>query len=93
MIRVALLDDHAAVLAGQRRFLSSDRGLEVLAAAPDPGTLARRLNGRRPDVLVVDYDPGRGDALGLCWRLKCRSGAPRVLVYTAYATPASAVGT
>lgn len=88
MIRLALLDDHEAVLAGLRRFLDSDHGLEVLAAAPDPASLARRLNGRRPDVLVLDYDPGRGNALALCWRVKCRPGAPRVLLYTAYATPA-----
>jgi two-component system capsular synthesis response regulator RcsB len=88
MIRLALLDDHEAVLTGLRRFLDSDRGLEVLAAAPDPASLASRLNGRRPDVLVLDYDPSCGDALALCWRLKCRSGAPRVLLYTAYATPA-----
>lgn len=88
MIRLALLDDHEAVLAGLRRFLVSDQGLEVLAAAPDPVSLVRRLNGRRPDVLVLDYDPGRGNALALCWRVKCRPGAPRVLLYTAYATPA-----
>ena len=91
MIRLALLDDHEAVLAGLRRFLDCDPGLEVLAAAPDPASLARRLNGRRPDVLVLDYDPSRGDALALTWRLKCRSGAPRVLLYTAYATPALAI--
>ena len=88
MIRLALLDDHEAVLAGLRRCLDSDPGLEVLAAAPDPASLARRLNGRRPDVLVLDYDPWRGDALALSWRLKCRSGAPRVLLFTAYSTPA-----
>lgn len=91
MIRLALLDDHAAALAGLRRFLSADEGVEVLAAAPDAGSLARGLAGRRPDVLVLDYDPGRGDALSLCRRVKARPGAPRVLLYTAYAGPALAI--
>jgi DNA-binding NarL/FixJ family response regulator len=88
MIRLALLDDD---LAGLRRLLEADRGLEILAAAPDPATLARHLDGRRPDVLVLEYDPVRGEALELCWRLKCRAGAPRVLLYTAHVTPALAI--
>lgn len=87
MIRLALLADHPSLPAGLRRFLVADAGLEVLAAAGDPASLARRLDGRRPDVLILD----RGDALALCRRLKARPGAPRVLLYTAHATPALAI--
>jgi DNA-binding NarL/FixJ family response regulator len=65
--------------------------MEVLAAAADQVALARALDGRRPDVLVVDYDPARGDALALCRRIKSRPGTPRVLIYTAYAGPALTV--
>ena len=72
MIRLALLDDHAAVLAGLRRFLDSDRGLTVLAAAPDPAILQEismnlervRLSEATPDsdfegriLLTVETDP------------------------------------
>ena len=85
MIRVALLDDHPAVVSGLRRLLADDADMEVLAAAADEVTLARELRGRRPDILIVDYDPARGDALSLCRRVKARPGAPRVLLYTAYA--------
>ena len=88
MIRIALLDDHPAVLAGLQRLLQPARDMEVLAAAADEVALARALRGRRPDVLIVDYDPGRGDALALCRRIKARPGTPRVLIYTAYAGPA-----
>jgi len=88
MIRIALLDDHPAVLAGLQRLLQPARDMEVLAAAADEVALARALRGRRPDVLIVDYDPGRGDALALCRRVKGRPGTPRVLIYTAYAGPA-----
>ena len=88
MIRIALLDDHPAVLAGLQRLLQPARDMEVLAAAADEVALARALRGRRPDVLIVDYDPGRGDALALCRRIKDRQGTPRVLIYTAYAGPA-----
>ena len=67
--------------------LAVDPGVEVLAAAADPGTLARVLAGRRPDVLVIDAEPVHGDALALCRRLKARRGAPAVLLYTGRATP------
>jgi two-component system response regulator DevR len=85
MIRVALLDDHLAVVSGLRRVLADRRDIEVLATAADEVTLARELRGRRPDILIVGYDPARGDALSLCRRVKSRPGAPRVLLYTAYA--------
>ena len=88
MIRLALLDDHPAVLSGLHRVFAQAPDMEVLAAAADEVTLARELRGRRPDILIVDYDPARGDALSLCRRIKSRPDTPRVLVYTAYAGPA-----
>lgn len=91
MIRVALVDDHPAVLTGLRRFLDPVVDLEILAAAPDAASLARRLDGRRPDVLILDDDPAGGVGLSTCWRAKCRPESPRVLLYTAYATPAFAL--
>ncbi len=69
MIRLALLDDHPAVLSGLHRFLDPLPDVEVLAAARDEIALARDLRGRHPDVLVIDYDPSRGDALSLCRRI------------------------
>ena len=52
MIRLALLDDHPAVLAGLQRLLAPARDMEVLAAAADEVALARaapRTPARRPD--------------------------------------------
>ena len=91
MIRLALLDDHHAVLTGLQRLLAPARDMEVLAAATDQVALAHELRGRRPDILIVDYDPARGDALALCRRVKARPDTPRVLIYTAYASPAMAI--
>jgi len=91
MIRLTLLDDHPAVLVGLQRLLAPAHDMEVLAAAADEVTLARELDGRRPDVLIVDYDPGRGDALALCRRVKARPDTPYVLIYTAYGSAALTV--
>jgi DNA-binding NarL/FixJ family response regulator len=89
MIRIALLDDHPAVLTGLQRLLEPAHDMLVLAAAADEVALARALDGIRADVLILDYDPAQGDALALCRRVKARAGtAPRVVIYTAHLSPA-----
>jgi DNA-binding NarL/FixJ family response regulator len=91
MIRLALLDDHPAVLAGLQRLIGPAHDMEVLAAAGDAVALARELDGRRPDLLIADYDPARADSLSLCRRIKSRPSPPRILIYTAYTSPTLAV--
>jgi DNA-binding NarL/FixJ family response regulator len=86
MIRVALLDDHPAVLIGFASLLEHTPEIGVIAAAQDEVALARALGTCRPDVLIVDYDPARGDTLSLCRRIKARREAIRVLIYSAYAS-------
>jgi DNA-binding NarL/FixJ family response regulator len=88
MLRVALLDDHPAVLAGLRRLIESEPDITVVAVASSAPELARRLDGLRPDVLVLDYDLARHDGLSYCRRLKSRPQPPAVIIYSAYAGPA-----
>jgi DNA-binding NarL/FixJ family response regulator len=88
MLRIALLDDHPAVLAGLRRLIDSERGLTVAAAASSAPELARELNGLRPDVLILGYDVARDDGLSHCRRIKSRPDPPAVIIYSAYAGPA-----
>ena len=91
MLRIALLDDHPAVLAGLRRLISSEPDLTVAAVASTAHELARELNGIRPDVLVLDYDLARTDGLSHCHRIKSRPHPPAVVIYSAYAGPALTV--
>jgi DNA-binding NarL/FixJ family response regulator len=88
MLRVALLDDHPAVLAGLRRLIDSEPDLAVAAVASSAEALARELDGLRPDVLVLDYDLARDDGLSHCRRIKSRPHPPAVIIYSAYAGPA-----
>jgi DNA-binding NarL/FixJ family response regulator len=88
MLRVALLDDHPAVLAGLRRLIDAEPDLTVAATAASAPDLARELNGRRPDVLILDYDLARDDGLAHCRRIKSRPNPPAVIIYSAYAGPA-----
>jgi DNA-binding NarL/FixJ family response regulator len=91
MIRVALLDDHPAVLTGLVSLLEATPEIGVIAAEHDEVALARALEPSRPDVLIVDYDPARGDTLALCRRIKARPDPIRVLIYSAYASERLAI--
>jgi DNA-binding NarL/FixJ family response regulator len=52
VLRLALLDDHPAVLADLRRLIEPQPDMIVIAAAPAAGELSRQLDGARADVLV-----------------------------------------
>jgi len=93
MIRVAVLDDHPAVLAGLRRLIERSADLEPVAFVETDRELTGTLDERSADVVVVDYDLGRGDGLAVCQRLKARPRPPKVVIYSAYAGPALAVTT
>jgi DNA-binding NarL/FixJ family response regulator len=84
MLRVALLDDHPAVLAGLRRLIEPQPDMMVIAAAPTVAELSQQLERARADVLVLDYDLARGDGLMHCLRVKRRMRPPAVIIYSAY---------
>lgn len=84
MLRLALMDDHPAVLAGLQRLIEPQPDLSVIAAAPTVAELAHQLDGASADVLVVDYDLARTDGLSHCQRIKRRSRPPAVIIYSAY---------
>jgi two-component system nitrate/nitrite response regulator NarL len=91
MLRVAVLDDHPAVLAGLQRLLVSTPDLQPVAAADSAEELLRRIDRARPDVVVADYDLARGDGLSVCQALKERVVSPAVVIYSAYAGPRLAI--
>ncbi len=91
MLRVAVLDDHPAVLTGLQRLLVSTPDLQPVAAAHDAQELLRELDRSRPDVVVADYDLARGDGLSACQALKERVLSPAVVIYSAYAGPGLAM--
>jgi DNA-binding NarL/FixJ family response regulator len=91
MIRLALLDDHPAVLAGLRRLIEHEPDLSIVGAAPSAPQLARQLGEARADVLIVDHDLARSDGLAHCRRIKDRPHPPAVIIYSAFASHALAL--
>jgi DNA-binding NarL/FixJ family response regulator len=82
LIRVAVLDDHAAVRAGLQAIVDSTPGMVSVGSAHDEAELESLLRRTDPSVLILDvHHPGlHGLALGL--RLKRRSARPRIIIYS-----------
>jgi DNA-binding NarL/FixJ family response regulator len=92
MIRVAIVDDHPALRAGLTAVLDAEPDLVVVGESDGrEETVWPMLKHVEPDVLLMDYHLPRGDGMQLCYRVKQDVPAPRVLVFTAYASLALAL--
>jgi DNA-binding NarL/FixJ family response regulator len=88
MIRIVVVDDHPALRAGLQTVLESEPGF-VYAGESDGQEesvwpLLRRVG---PDVVLLDYHLPKSDGLQLCYRIKQQVPAPRVVIFSAYASP------
>jgi DNA-binding NarL/FixJ family response regulator len=88
MLRVLLLDDHPAVLAGVSGIVNAREDMHVVGRTRDPKELHALVADSAVDVVVLDHDLPRDDGLAHCLRLKRRPAAPAVVVYAAHAGPA-----
>ena len=87
MIRIAIVDDHPALRAGLRTVLTSEPGIVYAGeSSGDEESLWPMLNTARPDLVLMDYHLPHGDGLQLCYRVKQDLPAPRVIVFSAYAS-------
>jgi DNA-binding NarL/FixJ family response regulator len=92
MIRVVVIDDHPALRAGLHAVLDAEPGI-VFAGESDgeEESVWPLLNRTQPDLALLDYHLPHGDGLQLCYRIKQRIPAPKVIVFSAYAGPALAL--
>lgn len=58
-IRIVLADDHSVIRSGLRMLLDQEGDLEVVGEAEDAASATRKVEKRKPDVLVLDLQmPG-----------------------------------
>jgi DNA-binding NarL/FixJ family response regulator len=82
MIRVLLIDDHAVVRAGYRRFLERSADVRVVAEAADAEQGYTQFRQHEPDISIVDLSmPGAG-GLALTRRILAHQPLARVLVFS-----------
>ncbi len=80
VVRILLVDDHAVVRAGYRRFLETEPDYRVTAEAGSGEEAYAMLQTSQPDVVVLDLSmPGRG-GLSTLRRMKLRWPLLPVLV-------------
>lgn len=83
-IRVVIVDDHALVRQGIRRFLAEAEGIEVVAEAEDGFSALSLVAAHRPDVVVLDIRMPDLSGVEVTRRLKARQPDTKVLILTAY---------
>lgn len=86
MIRIAIVDDHPAVLAGLEAVLRGEPGLVPVGSARQLTEVEPLLYRTKPDIILLDYHLPGADGLVACRHIKLQLLAPRVLLYTAYAS-------
>lgn len=92
MIRVLVVDDHPALRAGLRAVLDAEPGIAFAGeSSGEEESVWPVMNRNRPDLILLDYHLPRGDGLQLCYRIKHDVPAPRVIIFTAYASPTLAL--
>jgi DNA-binding NarL/FixJ family response regulator len=88
MIRIVVVDDHPALRAGLRTVIASEPGLVFAGeSSGSEESLWPLLHSVRPDVILLDYHLPKGDGLQHCYRIKHDHPAPRVALFSAYASP------
>ena len=93
IIRVAVVDDHAAIRSGLQAAIASEPGLACVGLVADAEQLAPLIYRARPGVVVLDYHLPRVNGLLLCRQIKADVLAPAVIVYTAFADAALVIPT
>lgn len=82
-IRIYLLDDHTLFREGLRRLLGSDCRFILAGQSGDPTQALADLQTTPVDVLVLDYDLGKDNALDMLGPLQSMNFAGKILVVTA----------
>src|SRR5580692_5824551 len=81
-VRIVLIDDHAVVRAGYRRFLEQEPGYAVLAEASSGEQAYALLQRLNPDVVILDLSMPGEAGLSALRRFKLRWPRLPVLVFS-----------
>jgi len=82
LIHILLVDDHAVVREGYRRFLERSDDLRVIGEAEDADDGYRLWTQCAPDVTVVDLSMRGAGGLRLLQRIAARAPGARCLVFS-----------
>lgn len=84
MIRVAIIDDHAIVRAGLRRFLATHADIEVVAEAGDGRGAMEIVREKQVDVILLDISLPGESGVDVLAAIKARAPELPVLILSGF---------
>lgn len=81
-VRVLIVDDSALIRQMLTEMLSSDPGIEVLGAVPDPLVARQKIKELNPDVITLDIEMPRMDGIEFLKKIMSLRPMPVVMVST-----------
>jgi DNA-binding NarL/FixJ family response regulator len=79
-MKIFLTDDHAMLLGGLIKILSTEDDLEVIGSAQSVKETYDKLTRTTPDLLITDYNLPDGDGLEIARMVKRKYPAVKVLI-------------
>jgi two-component system response regulator NreC len=89
-VNVVIADDHGVVRGGLRLLLQQQEDFHVIGEAEDVPSALRLVEGRRPDVLVLDLNMPGPPSIEAIPEIRRRWPATRIVVLTMQDDPAYA---
>lgn len=84
MVKVILVDDHEFARQGIRKFLDSDKSIEILGEASTYFEAVTLIEQHRPDVLLLDIRLKEGNGIDVAKFVKANVPQVKILVLTAH---------
>lgn len=79
-----IVDDHIMMREGIKKLLEFDKSIEVIEQASDGLECLEKIEGVRPDVLLLDIDMPRMNGIEVLEKLKEQNNPVKVLVLTVH---------
>ena len=84
LIRVVLVDDHELVRRGLQEMLDEEPDMAVVGQAATAADALAEIDGRRPDVAVLDVRLPDGDGVEVCREVQARHPDVRCIMLTSF---------
>lgn len=83
-IRILVVDDHAVIRSGLRKFLMVNRDLEPVGEATDGVEAVRMVDLYKPDVILMDLMMPEMDGITATREIRRKYPPARVIVLTSF---------
>jgi DNA-binding NarL/FixJ family response regulator len=83
-IRVVLADDHPAIVSAVRVFLEAEAEIDVVGSASTGAEALRLIEGRKPDVALLDIRMPEPDGVEIARRLAAEGASTGVILFTGF---------